>query len=70
MEFLFQMIILALLLLYPAWRIFARTGFSSAIALVVLIPGIGVLIALGVLAFAEWPVHRYGGDSAQEGEFK
>ena len=69
MEILFQTIILAVLLLYPAWRVFARTGFSPAIALVVLVPGVGVLLALGVLAFAEWPVHRYGHDSDQDGDF-
>ena len=70
MEFIFQIIVLAILLLYPAWRIFSRTGFSPAIALVVLVPGVGLLIALGVLAFAEWPVHRYGQDSDQGGDFR
>lgn len=70
MEFLAQIIVIAILLLYPAWRVFTRTGFPPAIALVVLVPGVGILIALGVLAFAEWPVHRYGHDFDQDGDFR
>ncbi len=45
----------AVLFLYPAWRIFGRAGFSPAVALTVLIPFAGPLIAMAILAFAEWP---------------
>lgn len=45
----------AVLFLYPAWRIFGRAGFAPATALTVLIPFIGPLIAMAILAFAEWP---------------
>lgn len=65
---LFVWAILALLLVYPAWRIFERTGLSPALGLLVLIPGFGGLIALAVLAFAEWPVQKYGSDVRGEGE--
>jgi len=60
MSFFFQIAILAILMLYPAWRIFERTGFPPALAFLVLIPGVGMLVVLGILAFAEWPVQRYG----------
>ena len=56
MSGLFTMVIVsAVLFLYPAWRIFGRAGFAPAIALTVLIPFIGPLIAMAILAFAEWP---------------
>jgi hypothetical protein len=63
-----QIVLLAILMFYPAWRIFERTGFPPALALLVLIPGVGILVALGILAFAEWPVHRYGQDITGGGE--
>jgi len=45
----------AVLFLYPAWRIFHRAGFAPATALTVLIPFVGPLVAMAILAFAEWP---------------
>jgi hypothetical protein len=48
----------AILFLIPAWRIFRRAGLDPWISLTVLIPGIGPLIALAVLAFADWPAAR------------
>jgi uncharacterized membrane protein YhaH (DUF805 family) len=38
------------------WRIFEKAGFSGALALLNLIPGIGHLICLLILAFSRWPV--------------
>lgn len=38
------------------WRIFAKAGFSGAISLLNLIPGIGQLICILILAFGEWPI--------------
>ena len=45
----------AILFLIPAWRIFGRAGFEPSTALVVLIPYAGPLIAMAILAFANWP---------------
>lgn len=39
------------------WRIFAKAGYTGALALLLLIPLVN-LIALGFLAFAEWPIER------------
>ena len=52
----------AILFLIPAWRIFARAGLDSALALVVLIPYAGLLIAMAILAAADWPRNRGAGD--------
>ena len=38
----------------PFWRLFQRTGFKPALALIVLIPG-GILVLIWVVAFAKWP---------------
>lgn len=40
------------------WRIFKKAGFPGALALLLLIPGVGLLAATLVLALAEWPVVR------------
>jgi uncharacterized membrane protein YhaH (DUF805 family) len=38
------------------WRIFAKAGYSGALALLNFIPGIGHLICLIILAFSRWPI--------------
>jgi hypothetical protein len=46
------------------WIVFARTGKSGAWGLLALIPGIGLLIGLAVLAFSVWPALRATLDEA------
>ena len=41
--------------LYPLWRIFARTGLAPALSIIVLLPIAGPLFAACILAFARWP---------------
>ncbi len=38
------------------WRIFVKAGMSGALGLLALIPGLGLIIALCVLAFSDWSV--------------
>lgn len=38
------------------WRIFSRTGMSGALGLIALIPGLGWIICLCILAFGSWRV--------------
>jgi len=38
------------------WRIFTKAGLSGPLSLLTLVPGIGPLIVLCVLAFSEWKV--------------
>ena len=47
--------IFALLVIYPVWRIYERTGLNPLFALLVFVPGIGWLLALLPLAFMDWP---------------
>jgi len=38
------------------WRILTKAGFAGPLALLLLIPGLGQLILLCILAFGEWKV--------------
>jgi hypothetical protein len=55
MIFLFWAVIMAFLV-FLFWRIFAKAGMAGALGLLVIIPGVGWLIALCILAFGEWKV--------------
>ena len=48
--------IFALILLgVPLWKIFAKAGFAPAWALLIILPGIGNLAILLLLACRRWP---------------
>jgi hypothetical protein len=65
MSVLIQFVILeAVLLLYPTWRIFGRAGFHPALSLLILVPAIGWLIVLFILGFVAWPVAKRPVDAA------
>jgi uncharacterized membrane protein YhaH (DUF805 family) len=53
-------VILAVILfiIWIFWRIFEKAGFSGALALLNLVPGIGHLICLLILAFSHWPIEE------------
>lgn len=38
------------------WRIFVRAGFNGALSLLNLVPGVGNLICMLILAFGRWPI--------------
>jgi hypothetical protein len=38
------------------WRIFERTGYSGALSLLNLVPGVGNLVCILILAFGRWPI--------------
>ncbi|MBO0792036.1 MAG: hypothetical protein J2P36_13965 [Ktedonobacteraceae bacterium] len=42
------------------WRICEKAGYSGALSLIALIPGIGILILLCILAFSQWPSQPMG----------
>ncbi len=44
--------------IFCLWRIFSKAGYSGAMALLALIPGLGPIICLGILAFGQWPALR------------
>ncbi len=52
--FIFIAVVMAFLI-FCLWRIFTKAGYSGAMALIALIPGLGGLICLCILAFGNWP---------------
>lgn len=48
-------LLLMLLLIVPTWRICERAGFSGALSLLLLVPVVGLLVVMAVLAFSDWP---------------
>lgn len=44
--------------IFCLWRIFSKAGYPGAMSLIALLPGLGPLICLCILAFGTWPVHR------------
>jgi hypothetical protein len=38
------------------WRILARAGFNGALSLLNLVPGVGPVICMVILAFGRWPI--------------
>jgi len=40
------------------WRICTKAGYSGAMSLLLLIPGIGSIILICILAFGDWPIHK------------
>ena len=52
---LLSTLVTALLFLYPLWRIFSRAGLNPLLSLLVLVPYLGPIVVVVVLAFAQWP---------------
>jgi hypothetical protein len=52
---IFYVIAIALIMV-PCWFILKKAGFSPWLALLCLLPSLGTLVLLYVLAFAEWKV--------------
>ncbi len=48
-------LLVSLLLIIPTWRIFVRAGFSGALSLLHLVPVVGLLVVMAILAFSDWP---------------
>ncbi|HVG27104.1 MAG TPA: hypothetical protein VM865_05830, partial [Acidobacteriaceae bacterium] len=43
-------------LVFIFWRIFAKAGLAAPLSLLVLIPAVGPLVVVCILAFARWNV--------------
>lgn len=53
----FVTLLVALLVVYPFWRIFARAGFPGWLAVGMVLPVVNLAL-LYFLAFAQWPALR------------
>jgi hypothetical protein len=56
--FLIVFIAMTVFFVWMFWRVFAKAGYSGAMGLLCLIPSVGPLICLIILAFAQWPNER------------
>ncbi len=57
-ELVIQVIAQAVLLLYPAWRIYRKAGLNPLVSLTVLIPGFGIFVCALILVFSKWQVNH------------
>lgn len=62
------MLLGAVVIVFPFWKIFVKAGFSGWLGLLMIIPMIN-LIVLYVLAFSDWPSSRRA-DKLDTGETK
>ncbi len=53
---LFFGLLISAFLVFVFWRIFTKAGLAGPLSLLVLIPGIGALVVLCILAFSQWKV--------------
>lgn len=52
---LFWLIVTAAVVVFPLYRIMVKAGLNPLLSLIIVIPGIGYAIVIGILAFATWP---------------
>ncbi len=52
---LIEWLIVATLVIIPAWRILRKAGFIPALSLLIIVPLLGSLCVMIVLAFVQWP---------------
>ena len=53
------MLVIAIVVVIPAWRIFQRTGYPGWMGILILIPIVN-LVLLYFIAFADWPAVEAG----------
>ena len=61
------LVVMVLALIIPTWRICNRAGYSGALSLLHLIPGVGTVIVFAVLAFGTWPAGEAAPPGPQPG---
>ena len=55
--FVYQTVVIAVLLLFPVWKIFDRAGLNPKLSLTLFIPFVGMLVAGLILALSEWKLN-------------
>ncbi|HEV3092553.1 MAG TPA: hypothetical protein VGX91_14010 [Candidatus Cybelea sp.] len=56
MVYLIVIVAILAFTIWVYWRIFAKAGYNGAMSLLNLVPGVGPLICMIVLAFGRWPI--------------
>jgi hypothetical protein len=54
--FLIFVVVCMAFVIFLFWRIFAKAGYPGPMAFLLLIPGVGGLVVLCILAFGQWKV--------------
>ena len=54
--FLLIGLVFAAFFIFLFWRIFTKAGLAGPLALIAIVPGVGPLVVLCILAFSEWKV--------------
>ena len=49
-------VVMVAVFIWIYWRIFPKAGYNGALALLNLVPGVGPLICVLILAFGRWPI--------------
>ncbi|MCR9128388.1 MAG: hypothetical protein NXI12_02595 [Alphaproteobacteria bacterium] len=57
---LLLLVLYAIVVVFPCWRIIARTGLPGALGILAIVPLVN-LILLWVLAFIDWPALKKAG---------
>ena len=57
------MLVIAIVVIIPAWRICQRAGYPGWMGALIIIPVINLFL-LYFIAFSEWPADRRGGSDA------
>ena len=55
-EYIYEMIGIAILILFPVWRIFKRAGLNPLFSLSMFIPFVGILASGLILSFSKWNI--------------
>jgi hypothetical protein len=54
--YIVTIIVIVAFTIWVYWRIFEKAGYNGALSLLNLIPGVGPLISVLILAFGRWPI--------------
>ena len=54
--FMLVWVLMLAFMIFLFWRVFAKAGMSGALGIIAIVPGIGWLICLCILAFSNWRV--------------
>ena len=55
-DYIYEMVGIAILILFPVWRIFKRAGLNPLLSLSMFIPFVGILASGLILSFSRWSV--------------
>ncbi|WP_375443810.1 hypothetical protein [uncultured Fibrella sp.] len=52
------LLLIPLIPIFPLWTIFKKSGQNPWLSLIAFLPGVGVILALYIVAFSNWQTDR------------